>query len=320
MLKELFEHNKDIVINSDIDGFLCGMILQKYYECRVVGFSDSHDTVWLTPDITDMDSPVYIDLFVSRRNTICIDQHIIAYDQQSHDQIVGYRTKMNPNLDRNRTFIGNKGMDYKFKYPFGTVHYLIYLMALEGITVTLPTLHQVFVLTNPRNGQKLPDVTPGLVITRADDALHTTLYAYVQNANDWWKWLNPGNKNVAITTITNYINGLVPANSFLYKRTIGDFFLQLGCDQQDGAFLNIADGNGHILDKVLIYRDVISQIMGYGLDIPAEYITHKGQYGCQPANQNYCHRALNGARVYSYAYIWGPWSKKANFSYTYDMV
>ena len=36
-VKELFEKNKNIIINTDIDGFLCGMILQKYYGCKVVG-------------------------------------------------------------------------------------------------------------------------------------------------------------------------------------------------------------------------------------------------------------------------------------------
>ena len=64
MLKELFEKKRDIVINSDIDGFLCGMILQKYFGCRVVGFSNSRDTVWLVPEVPDIDAPVYIDLYV----------------------------------------------------------------------------------------------------------------------------------------------------------------------------------------------------------------------------------------------------------------
>lgn len=320
MLQELFAQNKNIVINSDIDGFLCGMILQHYYGCQVVGFSDSHDTVWIIPEITDMDSPVYIDLFVSRPRTICIDQHIIAYDQQAHNQIVGYGTKMNPNLDRNRTFTGNGGDDYKFKYPFGTVHYLIYLMAKEGITVSLPNLNQVYNLTNPLTERQLPAVTPGLVLTRADDALHTTLQAYRDNALDWWTWLNPQNQFTSITTITNYINGLNTDNSFAYKRTIGDFFLQLGCDQQDGAFHNVVDKNGRLLDKVLVYRDILSRIIGYGLTLPTDYLTHLGQYACRPASADYCHRALNGQRVYSYAFIWGPWSQKANFSFTFDMV
>lgn len=193
-------------------------------------------------------------------------------------------------------------------------------MAQEGITVTLPNLNQVYNLTNPLTGQRLPAVTPGLVITRADDALHTTLHAYRQNALDWWAWLNPQNRFASITTIKNYIDGLNTANSFAYKRTIGEFFLQLGCDHQDGAFQNVIDEDGIILDKVLNYRNILSQIIGYELTLPNHYLAHIGQYGCRAASEDYCHRALNGERVYSYAFIWGPWSNKPNFSYTFDMV
>lgn len=56
MLKELFERNKNIVINTDIDGFLCGMILQKYYGCKVVGFSNSRETIWIKDGIDDINT------------------------------------------------------------------------------------------------------------------------------------------------------------------------------------------------------------------------------------------------------------------------
>ena len=38
-LSEFFRNagTKQIVINSDIDGFLSGMILQEYYGCEIVG-------------------------------------------------------------------------------------------------------------------------------------------------------------------------------------------------------------------------------------------------------------------------------------------
>lgn len=78
MLKELFDRNKDIAINYDIDGFLCGMILQKYYNCKIVGFNDGRDKIWLIQEITDIDSPIYIYLYVTRPNVICIEQRIIA--------------------------------------------------------------------------------------------------------------------------------------------------------------------------------------------------------------------------------------------------
>ena len=46
-LSEFFNRagTKKIVINSDIDGFLSGMILQKYYDCEIVGFSNSKESI-----------------------------------------------------------------------------------------------------------------------------------------------------------------------------------------------------------------------------------------------------------------------------------
>lgn len=54
MLKELFAKNKNIIINTDIDGFLCGVILQKYFDCKIVGFSNSRETIWVSPEIEDI--------------------------------------------------------------------------------------------------------------------------------------------------------------------------------------------------------------------------------------------------------------------------
>ena len=58
-LSDLFNKNKNIVINTDIDGFLCGMILQKYYGCKVVGFSNSRETIWIKDGIDNMNQPMY---------------------------------------------------------------------------------------------------------------------------------------------------------------------------------------------------------------------------------------------------------------------
>ena len=41
MLREIFEDNNKIIINTDIDGFLSGMILKQYFNCEIVGFTNS---------------------------------------------------------------------------------------------------------------------------------------------------------------------------------------------------------------------------------------------------------------------------------------
>ena len=319
MLKELFTNNKDIVINSDIDGFLCGMILQKYFDCHVVGFSDSYDKVWLSPEITNIDSPIYIDIYVARPNVVCIDQHIIAFNREHYNQIVSYGTKINPNLDRKRTFLGDMDSDYYHKYPFGTVHYLIRLMSEEGIMVELPDLYHQYNVQLPYGNNNEMSTCAGQVILRADDALSTTLSRYKDNALDWWAWLDPEHKYMPIEELRSYIDSCDPGQCYKYKDRIGSFFIGLGCDGIDGNFKQITDGDGVILKKVLYYRDVITSITGIELSLPERYVIHKGNYDLLQLSYNSDINILMNPHLYSYAFIFGPNGYKKNFSYTMNM-
>ena len=65
MLKEVFEKNKNIVINTDIDGILAGLILVKSLGCKIVGFTNSKEYVWLTEDHNDLYGNVYVDMFIA---------------------------------------------------------------------------------------------------------------------------------------------------------------------------------------------------------------------------------------------------------------
>jgi hypothetical protein len=318
MLKELFANNKNIIINTDIDGFLCGMLLQKYYDCKVVGFSDSRDTIWVTPEIQDIYSPIYIDIYINRPDVICIDQHIISFNKEHHLKIQQYGTKINPNLERNRTFVGDMGSDYYHKYPFGTVHYLLSLMAKEGLQVDFPRLSLEYAVPIPDSTQKLA-MCQGQILLRADDALYSTLSPYRENALDWWNWLDPNNNSIAIRRIKQFINTCEIAKAKEYKKNIGDFFLALGCDGQDGSFKNITDKEGNLLSKVKKYNDIITLTMAMDLNIPTKYVIHKGVYENQYSYPHSDMSFLNSDRLYSYAFIFGPKPKKPNFSYTYDM-
>lgn len=319
MLKELFEQNMNIVINTDIDGFLCGMILQKYYGCRIVGFSDSRDTVWLIPEISDIDSPIYIDLYVARPNVICIEQHIIAFNSEHHNTIKSFGTKINPNLDRCRTFVGDMGSDYYHKYPFGTVHYVIALMAREGINVDLPDLSKNINIKATNVSTSVSTTNAGQVILRADDALYSTLSPYRENALDWWDWLDPAHKYPAIESIRQFISSCEISRAKEYKDNVGRFFRMLGCDGNDGAFKKVTDEDGNLLMKVKNYRDIVCNIVGMSLCLPEKYVIHKGQYAVQFSKPEYDMNVLNASNLYSYAFIYGPHPRFPNFSFTIDM-
>ena len=319
MLKELFEKNKNIVINTDIDGILCGMILQKYYGCKVVGFSNSRDKIWLDRKVEDINKPIYIDIYVANPNVICIDQHIIAFDKRHHNEIVSYGTKINPNLLRKRTFVGDMESDYYHKYPFGTVHFIIALMAKEGIKVELPDLNKVHNIEVPGTYNRTASANAGHIILRADDALYSTLSPYRANALDWWKWLDPKREIPAINKLRDFIEECDLSKASLYKTNIGNFFTALGCDGKDGAFQNIVDENGLIKARVLQFRNAICSILGMQLTLPTFYDTHKGTYDIKFARPDSDMSILHSKNLYSYAFIFGPKPKYPNFSYTVNL-
>lgn len=84
-LTDIFQQNKNIVINTDIDGILSGIFLQKYFDCNIVGFCNSKDKVWISNRLSSVYEPVYIDMFVVNRDVTCIEQHLISVDDTHHN-------------------------------------------------------------------------------------------------------------------------------------------------------------------------------------------------------------------------------------------
>jgi hypothetical protein len=320
MLRELFAKNKNIIINTDIDGFLCGEILRYYYSCKIVGFSNSKKEIWVTPDIKSIYDPIYIDLYVARPDVVCIDQHIISKDKEHHLNIKRMGTKINPNLERGRTFVGNHTGDYYHKYPFGTVHYIIALMAREGVHVNLPCLSAKVL----DNGKDL-GTDFGQIILRADDALYSTLSAYADNAQDWWSYLDGGNKYPAIEKLRRYIDTCDRVKAKEYKERIGQIFKNiLKCDGTDGAFTYILEKDGSLQHRVQKLWEIICKALNFDngkvTPLPQKLITHEGKFLRSFLHPRDEMEILHADNLYSYAFIYGPHSRYPNFSYTIDMV
>ena len=47
--------NQNVIINTDIDGILSGLILHNFLNCEIVGFSNSWDTVWYNKNKVKID-------------------------------------------------------------------------------------------------------------------------------------------------------------------------------------------------------------------------------------------------------------------------
>lgn len=98
------------------------------------------------------------------------------------------------------------------------------------------------------------------------------------------------------------------------------FFKSLGCDGIDGAFQNIADSNGLLLEKAQNYNTIIGDCMGINLELPTTYNIYKGKYKVEFAYPNSDMEILNIPNLFSYAFIFGSRPKFPNFSYTFNLI
>ena len=340
-LKEVFEKNKNIIINTDIDGVLSGAILVKYCNCRIVGFTNSKDCVWLADGYDDLYKHVYIDMFVTNDKTTCIDQHIVALDDNHMRDIVSLGCKFSPQNDDENNLRTFTSWGFKHKYPFGTLQYLIAQLESEGIKITLPDLNSL--VPNSK-------ITIGDIIHRADDAMMTSLYNYEPNATFWWNWLEQKAPGGSITEMKTYLEHLkrdsdatVDADNKKHKKSeykakrkekVEDikkktkeyFKLQFQCRTSDGGFKNITDGDNNLLPNIDKYIKTIFALLDINdISIPKHYNVHRG-VACRTRwldmfkddfLRNY---TICGHKIFSYAFIYSPDNDgDVNFSFTMDM-
>lgn len=345
MLKELFERNPHIIINTDIDGILSGVILCKYCNCKIIGFTNSKDSVWLADGYDDLFKYVYIDMFVTNDKAICIDQHIVAVNDSHMKSIIKLGNKYSPQSDdsNNMRVFSSKG--FKYKYPFGTVQYLIAQLESEGVKISLPNLYAPV----PNSNIKIGDL-----LHRADDAMKTSMYAYKSNADFWWEWLDAKAPNGSIMILKEYLKKIESSSDEIVnakelangkkhkkkeyvdqrKKTVEDiktktrnyFKEQFQCKSSDGGFNNIVDEHNNILSNIEQYIKSIALLFGIkDLIIPNHYIVHKGKV-CRTRwldifeNDFLKDYTICGHKVFSYAFIFGPDNDgQTNFSFTIDM-
>ncbi|AOW20650.1 hypothetical protein [Urechidicola croceus] len=308
--KKLLQPNQKCIINTDIDGLLSALVLQHFLNWKIVGFCDSKDTIWIDPNERNTNNEiVFVDIFVGNPNYKCIDQHIVAKNKNHVKKLTQNSNKQNPNFNRTRYASSNKKDPnaYAWKYPFGTVHYLI--ACLEGLGYKISIENTKFENYNTFD-----------LILRADDTARSTADKYRDNALDWWKWLIELGDNqtsqlaeYCIKLDSNYANKS-------HSKLENIFKLKHECSSSDGNFSKqLKRSKGKITPKLTQYfEDVSSSIQLPTLKINDEYKTLKGTFLTESTkNTKKIDTILNNDNLFSYAYTYcmGPLSKKG-FSYT----
>lgn len=309
---ELLSLNNKIIINSDIDGILSGLILHNFLDCDVVGFSNSDNTVWIDQSkVNSIYDAVYIDMFVPNPNLKCIDQHIISINSHHHNSICNNPNKFNPNFDNPRFLYPNDS--YYLKYPFGTVHYIIAYLEKQGIRIDLDFFHKV-------NGLNFIDI-----LLRSDDAMKTTVDSnYKANARDWWIWLHTfSNKSNCITTLGKYLYSLNPCQVFQIKNDTTKILKSsnFGCTKPDGGYHSIIDSNGLLKDQVTTYFQWLanaSKLNCFNTQLiltPFIGTVNRTSLSETQKNELIYENKINGKDIFSYAFVRSS-NRSENFSYT----
>jgi len=312
-LLNLLKNNNKIIINTDLDGVLSGLLLKQYANCEIVGFSNSANKVWINPKkINSIYDAVYIDLYVPESSVTCIDQHIIGADDLHNGLISKNKNKLNPNLQLSRSH--TPPSVYKNKYPLGTVHFIISLLEKDGVNIDLDLAKGV-------SGQiNLADL-----ILRADDAMHTTVATtFKENADTWWTWLyHLSGKGKLTNDLIAYLKTTSPQKAADLKSQTTTFLkgAPYYCESGDGGYKSIITKEGNLKKTLKFYVDMLAK----ALDVKTfyfgqEYKTFEGKLHRISLTENeklelIQHNSINGQKIFSYAFIWGI-NKEVYFSST----
>ena len=307
-ISEAIKTNPKIIVNTDIDGIFSALILHHYLNCEIAGFCNSVETVWINKNrIASVYDAVYIDMFVPRKDVICIDQHIVAVDEEHCRKIASLETKFNPNLDNPRFHIPSAS--YYLKYPFGTIHYIIANLERNGLSLDLKLCNSV-----PQNLSFMD------LLLRADDTMQTTVSSrYIKNANDWWDWLKLYSNNGKMTAmLCDYLYSLTEQDVTTKKNATVHLLKNIcQCESPDGGFKNICDANGYIKENVKQYIQFLSTISGLKMfDVNMKLDANVGRAKRTQLNEQQ-REALKKyeKEIFSYAFVKSE-SKAESFSYT----
>lgn len=308
---EALKLNKKLIINTDLDGVLSGLILQEFLGCEIVGFCNSDNKLWLIEEEkSHYKQFTFIDMFVVNKDITCIDQHIISYDEQHSFLLKSHGNKINPNLIRGRFFSSTSS--YIKKYPFGTVHFIIAELEKNGLDLEKIKLFSAENTLNPID-----------FFLRADDALLTSVEKYKENAKDWWEWLKNYSCEGKITNkFIDYVYSDI--NAFELKKEVETLLLAkpFYCKKPDGGFFEILDSENRLLPNFKLYLDFIareinlSPLMMKENFMVLEGIPKRINFKIADFSELMAHSTVSGKKVFSYAFVKSQ-GKENSFSFTY---
>ena len=307
--------NQKCIINTDLDGIFSGLLLHNFLNWEIVGFCDSAETIWVDNNkCSNVKECVFVDMYLQNKGIKCIDQHIISVDAEHNKMLSANENKLNPNLLYKRNFLPNES--YYNKYPFGTVHFIIAWLERNNISIDISLFNKV-----------IDNLSVIDLLLRADDAFQTSCYSnYIENADDWWKWLvsysGEGEKTVLLKDYITKSKQVKTKNKVTeIKKSIANLLKSAPfyCDSPDGGYKGEESlGSLKLKENVNEYISFIAEkscLKCFSLDFEFNLIKGKAKRASLNKKQIEGLKNKNSEKIFSYAFVRSS-SRNENFSYT----
>jgi hypothetical protein len=160
----ILKENQNCVLSPDSDGLLCGLFLSHYQNWNIVGFYDGKVMVINNRYVNK--SPIFLDIEIFRKEIRSMGHHMLLVNKRHvPKEWIEFDNCIQPNNLRGYDGKSN----FRLKYPLGTIHMLISILAYKDPSI------------------KLPDsAIPPLFFT---DGVFNVLFKYPENVLNWLQYL-----------------------------------------------------------------------------------------------------------------------------------
>ncbi|TSC81845.1 MAG: Uncharacterized protein G01um101419_725 [Parcubacteria group bacterium Gr01-1014_19] len=228
----LVEKNKDCILSPDSDGLLCGLFVSNFLGWKIRGFYDGKIMV-LEEGFRPKDC-IFLDMEVFREGVRSIGQHMVMFNKEHLPENWGnFENCASINNIRNH----DGYHDFRLKYPFGTIHFLIGVLGTQRA------------ISIPKSA-----IAP-LLFT---DGTWMNLLGYTENSLSWLKYLRADQEGTPLNEV--FLNKhyslhelMLTMNDFLRERDS----ISVPRERGDRITITLRGGEGTphnlVLDKGDLY-------------------------------------------------------------------
>lgn len=173
----IIESNHKAIISPDCDGIISGLFMSEYLNWEVAGYYDGK--ILALRDGINPTECVFLDMEIFRKQLKSCGHHMVLYSINNIPKNwKNFDNSINPNIIRKHDVLHN----YKIKYPFGNIHFLICII-------------------NNKINIEISDSS--LNILMFVDGVFKNLFNYPENCISWLKFLGVKNKKSPMHSLLN---------------------------------------------------------------------------------------------------------------------